>query len=158
MRVPAMPSPGPRAYELATILILAAVLGSWWSGKTTSTLLPSPETPAMTSATKATPLTADSFRELTVSSDQPVLVDFWAPWCPPCRGMAPTLDALAAAYDGRAQVVKLDIDEHPQIAEQLGVSSIPTFVLFKGGKEVQRFVGAKAYPELAAALEEQIDV
>ena len=81
-------------------------------------------------------ITEDNFDELT-SSDTPTLVDFWAPWCGPCRALTPTIEKLAADYEGKAQVGKLNIDEHPQLAAKFGVSSIPTVMVFKGGERTE---------------------
>jgi len=71
-----------------------------------------------------------------------VLVDFWATWCPPCRRLAPTLDALAADYDGRLTVAKVDVDENPELAQRYGVQSIPTLILFRDGRPVDKRLGA----------------
>jgi thioredoxin 1 len=86
--------------------------------------------------------TADFDREV-LESDVPVLVDFWAVWCGPCRMIAPTVDAVAEEYAGRAKVVKLNVDDSPDIAGRYGVQSIPTLILFKGGQPVDRLVGGQ---------------
>ncbi len=96
-------------------------------------------------------ITEDNFDELT-SSDTPTLVDFWAPWCGPCRALTPTIEKLAADYEGKAQIGKLNIDEHPQLAAKFGVSSIPTVMVFKGGERTEQFVGLRQYDEYAGAL------
>lgn len=85
------------------------------------------------------------------------LVDFWAEWCGPCHVLAPTIDALASAYNGRALVAKLNVDEYPQVAGQLGIMGIPTTIIFKDGEEVQRFVGVQGYDRIAQALETALD-
>ncbi|MFG0315158.1 MAG: thioredoxin [Phycisphaerales bacterium] len=97
-------------------------------------------------------ITEDNFDELT-SSDTPTLVDFWAPWCGPCRALTPTIEKLAADYEGKAQVGKLNIDEHPQLAAKFGVSSIPTVMVFKGGERTEQFVGLRQYDDYAGALD-----
>ncbi|MGZ0168938.1 MAG: thioredoxin [Planctomycetales bacterium] len=84
----------------------------------------------------------DSFEEDVLKSETPVLVDFWAPWCGPCRMLAPTIDAISEEYDGRVKVGKVNTDENPQISTQHQVNSIPTLMIFKGGEIVERLVGA----------------
>ncbi len=84
---------------------------------------------------------ASRFSQEVIDSDVPVLVDFWAPWCGPCRAIAPHLDTLATRFDGQAKVVKVDIDQNPQTAAQFGVRSIPTLLVFKGGQVVDQLVG-----------------
>ena len=98
-------------------------------------------------------LTARNFQAEVLGSDQPVLVDFWAGWCGPCVAMAPSLDALASQFEGRATIGKVEIDENPEVAETYGIRSIPTLVVFKNGAEVKRFVGVTSAGELGQALE-----
>lgn len=88
-------------------------------------------------------ITDDDFEEAVRSTDRPVLVDFWAPWCGPCRAMGPVLDALAQAHGDRIDIVKVNLDESPQAARRHGVSSIPALLLFSGGEVVTTLVGAK---------------
>jgi thioredoxin 1 len=97
-------------------------------------------------------ITAENFDEL-VNTETPTLVDFWAPWCGPCRALGPTIDKLADDFDGKAQVGKLNIDEHPQLAAKFGVSSIPTVMVFKNGDQTEKFVGLRQYNDYADALE-----
>jgi thioredoxin 1 len=97
--------------------------------------------------------TDESFKTDVIESDVPVLVDFWAPWCGPCRAVAPLLEALDAELAGRAKVVKVNVDENRAVAGALGVRSIPTLVVFKGGEAVEGAVGALSMPELKRLIE-----
>jgi len=83
----------------------------------------------------------ESFRQEVLESDVPVLVDFWAEWCGPCRAIAPHLESLAERYAGRAKIVKVDVDENPESPSTYGVRGIPTLLLFKDGKVVDQMVG-----------------
>ena len=96
-----------------------------------------------TVASDAEPIhvTDDTFDEVVLNSSVPVLVDFWAPWCGPCRMIAPVVEDLAKGYDGRAIMAKVNTDENVQMAGQLGIMGIPTLILFKDGQEVDRVVG-----------------
>ena len=85
-----------------------------------------------------------------------ILVDFWAPWCGPCRMVAPVLDALAEEYDGRFTIGKLNVDENGETAVQMGVSGIPTMIVFKDGVEVERVVGAQPKPALQELIERHL--
>jgi thioredoxin 1 len=83
----------------------------------------------------------DSFDKEVLESDIPVLVDFWAPWCGPCRMLAPVVQELAKDYEGRLSVAKINVDENPATAQKYQVMGIPTLILFKNGRAVERFVG-----------------
>lgn len=83
-----------------------------------------------------------SFQEDVLRSEVPVLVDFWAPWCGPCKMIAPAVEQLATDFEGRAVVGKLNVDENPQVAMQFGIRSIPTLLIFQGGQVVDQIMGA----------------
>jgi thioredoxin 1 len=87
-------------------------------------------------------VTDAEFEQKVLKSDVPVVVDFWAPWCGPCRAVAPILDELAGEYEGKLTIAKVNTDEQQRYASQLGVMAIPTMIVFKGGKEVNRIQGA----------------
>jgi len=87
-------------------------------------------------------VTDTDWEQSVLKSQKPVLVDFWAEWCMPCRRIAPTVDQLATEYDGRLRVAKMNVDENPSTPTQLGVRGIPTLMLFKGGSLVDALVGA----------------
>ncbi len=92
-------------------------------------------------------VTQKSFKKEVLESDEPVLVDFWAAWCMPCRMIAPTIAEIAKDYTGRLKVVKVNVDDSPGLAHEYGISGIPTLAIFKGGELVQRVSGA--YPKAA---------
>ena len=98
--------------------------------------------------------TDDNFQSEVLKSDKPVLVDFFAVWCGPCKMMAPSIDELANEYDGKAVIGKMDVDENPQVAEKFGIQSIPTLIFFKNGEPVKQFVGVKSKDVLAETLDE----
>lgn len=97
-------------------------------------------------------LTDDNFDAEVLKSDIPTLVDFWAVWCGPCRQVAPTVDALATEYQGKLKVCKMDIDHHKITPQQYRITSIPTILLFKGGKVAETIVGALPPSKLKAKV------
>jgi thioredoxin 1 len=98
--------------------------------------------------------TDTNFQSEVLNSNKPVLVDFWAEWCMPCKMLAPTIDEMAEEFAGKAAVGKLDIDANQEVAATLGISAIPTVILFKGGRPVKKFVGLTSKEQLASALVE----
>jgi len=97
--------------------------------------------------------TDGAFDQDVLKSETPVLVDFWAPWCGPCKAMGPTIDALATEYAGKVRVGKLNTDDNPGTAMRYGIRGIPTLLLFKGGQVVDQRVGAMPKPEVLKMLE-----
>ena len=99
-------------------------------------------------------LTDQNFEQEVINSDIPVLVDFWAEWCMPCRMLAPTIDKLATDYAGKIKVGKVDTDASRDTAIKFAISNIPTVILFSGGEMVQRFVGLKQERDFKAAIDQ----
>ncbi|MEH1792905.1 MULTISPECIES: thioredoxin [unclassified Nostoc] len=104
----------------------------------------------------AAQVTDSSFQQEVLDSDVPVLVDFWAPWCGPCRMVAPVVDEISEQYKGQIKVVKVNTDENPQVASQYGIRSIPTLMIFKDGQKVDMVVGAVPKSTLASTLEKYL--
>jgi thioredoxin 1 len=97
-------------------------------------------------------VTNDTFEATVLKSDKPVLVDLWAAWCAPCRAMEPAIEEVAKEFEGKIDVAKLNVDENPEIAQQLDVMSIPTMMVFKNGQPVNRLVGLSTKERLTGAV------
>ncbi|WP_397428424.1 thioredoxin [Phormidesmis priestleyi] len=104
----------------------------------------------------AAQVTDSTFDQEVLESEVPVLVDFWAPWCGPCRMVAPVVDEIAAQFEGKVKVVKVNTDDNPSIASKYGIRSIPTLMIFKGGQRVDMVVGAVPKTTLSNTLEKHL--
>ena len=99
-----------------------------------------------------------TFERDVTGSDVPVVLDFWAEWCPPCRALAPTFEELAKEYGGRVRFLKLNVDENSEVPQRFGIKGIPTLVFFDGGREVERMVGAASKGALARVIDKYVKV
>lgn len=95
----------------------------------------------------------NEFADKVLKADKPALVDFWAPWCGPCKMVAPEVEAIAQSYEGKAVIAKVNVDEQQKLASQYNVMGIPTVLVFKDGKEVNRIVGYRPRKDLSAAID-----
>ena len=103
-------------------------------------------------------VTDANFQDEVLKSETPVLVDFWAEWCPPCKMIEPSVDELAVKYAGKLRIGKMDVDAQPQIQEQFGIQGIPTLILFKNGQPVQEIVGFRSKDQLDAAVAPHLEL
>jgi thioredoxin 1 len=103
-----------------------------------------------------TETTDGTFEADVLNHNRPVLVDFWAAWCAPCRMLAPTVEAVADKYANTARVVKLNVDDNPSVSQRYGIKGIPTLILFKNGKEEERVVGATSESAISRMLDKHI--
>lgn len=103
-------------------------------------------------------VTDSSFEKDVLQASKPVLVDFWAEWCAPCRMLAPTIDAIAEQFGDSAGVVKVNVDENTSVAQRYGIKGIPTLILFSEGKEVERVVGATSKDSISRMIEKHVSV
>ena len=100
----------------------------------------------------------DTFESEVLKSDVPVVVDFWAEWCPPCRALAPTFEELAGRYHGSVKFLKLNVDENSSVPQRFGIKGIPTLIFFDGGSEAERIVGALGREALARVVDKYVKV
>ena len=105
---------------------------------------------------QVTEVSDSSFEQDVLQSDKPVLVDFWAAWCAPCRMLAPTVAAIAEKYAANARVVKVNVDDNPSISQRYGIKGIPTLILFKNGREEERVVGATSEAAISRMIDKHI--
>jgi thioredoxin 1 len=108
-------------------------------------------------AAKIVTLTESNFKREVLDSTSPVLVDFWAEWCGPCKMLAPLLEELASDYDGKVKIAKVNIDEHQKLAIKYGIRAVPTMLIFKNGEVAEQMVGYKSRRDLKSSLDRLMD-
>jgi len=105
---------------------------------------------------KVITLTRENFDEEVINSSDVVLVDFWAPWCEPCRAIGPIIDELAEEYDGKAKIAKLNVDDEGELAAKYKIMSIPTIIIFKNGEAVEKLLGARSKSDLSQLIDKHM--
>ncbi len=105
---------------------------------------------------KSITVSEETFEQIVLKAKTPMLVDFWAPWCGPCLAVAPILEELAAEYEGKIGIARLNVDDAPTLATRYGISAIPNLIIFKGGKPISQIVGYRPKAELKKALDETL--
>ena len=108
------------------------------------------------SSGKVVTITDAEFESSVLQSDKPVILDFWAEWCQPCKMLSPTVEAIAGEYEEKVKVGKLNVDDNPNIATKYGIRGIPTLLFFKGGEVVQQMVGVKSKTEIKKVIDENL--
>ncbi len=108
------------------------------------------------SSEKVVTITDAEFESSVLQSDKPVILDFWAEWCQPCKMLSPTVEAIAGEYEEKIKVGKLNVDDNPNIATKYGIRGIPTLLFFKGGEVVQQMVGVKSKTEIKKVIDENL--
>ena len=108
------------------------------------------------SSGKVVTITDAEFESSVLQSDKPVILDFWAEWCQPCKMLSPTVEAIADEYEEKIKVGKLNVDDNPNVATKYGIRGIPTLLFFKGGEVVQQMVGVKSKAEIKKVIDENL--